>query len=248
MDRLIYTAMTGASHVLQQQAAVSENLSNASTPGFRATLNTFRAVPLAGEGLPTRTFVVDSTAGADFTPAAYQQTGRELDVAVNGAGWIAVQGPDGKEAYTRNGSFQITPNGVLQTRTGLNVVGDAGPITIPPDTEITFAKDGTISTVPTDPAQATSVVVVGRLKLVNPAPAQLERGGDGLFRLKGGTAAAADEKVEVVPGSLEGSNVNTVEAMVTMISLARKFDMQMKMLQSADNNARQASQIMNIAG
>ncbi len=247
MDRLIYTAMTGASHVLQQQAAVSENLSNASTPGFRATLNTFRAVPLVGEGLPTRTFVVDSTAGSDFTPAAYQQTGRELDVAVNGAGWIAVQGPDGKEAYTRNGSFQITPNGVLQTRTGLNLVGDSGPITIPPDTEITFAKDGTISTVPSG-TQATSVVVVGRLKLVNPEPAQLERGGDGLFRLKGGTTAAADAKVEVVPGSLEGSNVNTVEAMVTMISLARKFDMQMKMLQSADNNARQASQIMNIAG
>lgn len=247
MDRLIYTAMTGASHVLQQQAAVSENLSNASTPGFRAVLNTFRAVPLVGEGLPTRTFVVDSTAGADFTPAAYQATGRELDVAVQGPGWIAVQGPDGKEAYTRNGSFQVTPNGVLQTRTGLNVLGDGGPITIPPDTEVTFAKDGTLSTVPSG-AQPTSVVVVGRLKLVNPEPAQLDRGGDGLFRLKDGNTAPADNNVEVVPGSLEGSNVNTVEAMVNMISLARKFDMQMKMLQTADSNARQASQIMNVAG
>lgn len=247
MDRLIYTAMTGASHVLQQQAAVSENLANANTPGFRATLNTFRAVPVVGEGLPTRIFVVDSTAGSDFTPAAFQPTGRNLDMAVNGAGWIAVQGPDGKEAYTRNGSLQVTPNGVLQTRTGLNVMGDAGPITIPPDTEVTFAKDGTISTVPSY-GQVTSVAVVGRLKLVNPTPQNLERGGDGLFRLKDGTTAAADANVEVVPGNLEGSNVNTVEAMVTMISLARKFDMQMKMLQSADNNARQASQIMNIAG
>lgn len=247
MDRLIYTAMTGASHVLQQQAAVSENLANASTPGFRATLNTFRAVPLMGEGLPTRTFVVDSTAGSDFTPAAFQPTGRALDVAVQGAGWIAVQGTDGKEAYTRNGSFQITSNGVLQTRSGLNVVGDGGPITIPPDTEVTFAKDGTISTVPSS-GQVTSVIVVGRLKLANPPPEQLERGGDGLFRLKDGTAATADAMVEIVPGSLEGSNVNTVEAMVTMISLARKFDVQMKMLQSADNNARQASQIMSITG
>ena len=247
MDRLIYTAMTGASHVLQQQAAVSENLANASTPGFRATLNTFRAVPLVGEGLPTRTFVVDSTAGADFTPGVFQQTGRDLDVAVNGAGWIAVQGPDGKDAYTRNCSFQVTPNGVLQTRTGLDVLGDGGPITIPPDTEVTFAKDGTISTVPSN-GQATSVVVVGRLKLVNPPPEQLERGGDGLFRLKDGTTAIADANVGVVPGSLEGSNVNTVEAMVTMISLARKFDMQMKMLQSADNNSQRASQIMNITG
>jgi len=246
MDKLIYTAMTGASHVLQQQAAVSENLSNASTPGFRATLNTFRAVPLVGEGLPTRTFVVDSTSGSDFTPAAFQPTGRDLDVAINGAGWIAVQGADGREAYTRNGSLQVTPSGVLQTRTGLTVAGDAGPITIPPDTEVTFAKDGTISTVPSGP-QATSVVVLGRLKLVNPPPDQLERGGDGLFRLRDGIDAPADAKVEVAPGNLEGSNVNTVEALVSMISLARKFDMQMKMLQSADNNARQASQIMNIA-
>lgn len=246
MDKLIYTAMTGASHVLQQQAAVSENLSNANTPGFRATLNTFRAVPLVGEGLPTRTFVVDSTSGADFTPGIFQQTGRDLDVAVNGAGWIAVQGPDGREAYTRNGSFQLTPNGVLQTRTGLTVAGDAGPITIPPDTEVTFAKDGTISTVPTGP-QATSVVVLGRLKLVNPPEDQLERGGDGLFRLRDGSTAPADANVGVVPGSLEGSNVNTVEALVSMISLARKFDMQMKMLQSADNNAQRASQIMSIA-
>lgn len=247
MDRLIYTAMTGASQVLQQQAAVSENLANASTPGFRAMLSTFRAVPLVGEGLPTRTFVVDSTPGSDFASGPLQQTGRALDVAIQGEGWIAVQGADGKEAYTRNGSFKVTPNGVLQTRTGLNVVGDGGPITIPPDTEVSFAKDGTISTVPSG-GQVTSVIVVGRLKLVNPPPAQMERDGDGLFRLRDGTAAIADASVGIAPGSLEGSNVNIVEAMVAMISLARKFDMQMKMLQSADNNARQASQIMSLAG
>lgn len=247
MDRLIYTAMTGATHVLQQQAAVSENLANTNTPGFRASLNTFRAVPLVGEGLPTRAFVVDSTAGSDFTPAAFQPTGRPLDVAVNGTGWIAVQGPDGKEAYTRNGSLQISPNGVLQTRTGMNVLGDGGPITIPPGDQLLFGKDGTLTIVPSG-SQPNAISQVGRLKLVNPPPAQLERGGDGLFRMKDGSAAPADAKVEVVPGSLEGSNVNTVEMMVNMISLARKFDMQMKMLQSADNNAKQASSLMNIAG
>jgi flagellar basal-body rod protein FlgF len=246
MDRLIYTAMTGASHVLQQQAAVSENLANANTTGFRATLNTFRAVPLVGEGLPTRTFVVDSTAGSDFTPAVIQQTGNPLDVAVQGTGWIAVQGTDGKDAYTRNGSFQVSPNGVLQTHSGLNVLGDTGPITIPPDTEVTIAKDGTISTVPSG-TNAASVVVVGRLKLVNPPANQLERGGDGLFRMKDGSTALADANTEVVPGSLEGSNVNPVEAMVNMISLARKFDMQMKMLQSADTNAQNASSIISLA-
>lgn len=247
MDKLIYTAMTGASHVLQQQASVSENLANTNTPGFRATLNTFRAVPLVGEGLPTRTFVVDSTAGSDFTPAAFQPTGRPLDVAINGAGWLVVQGSDGKEAYTRNGSFQISSSGVLQTRSGQNVLGESGPITIPAGTQLTFAKDGTISTVPEGP-QAVSVSVVGRLKLVNPEPAKLERSADGLFRMKDGSTAAVDAKTEVVSGSLEGSNVNTVEMMVNMISLARKFDMQMKMLTSADNNAKQASSIMSIAG
>ena len=247
MDRLIYTAMTGAAHVLQQQAASSENLANVNTPGFRAALHTFRAVPLLGEGLATRTFVVDSTVGANFTSGPIQQTGRELDVAVQGAGWIAVQGADGKEAYTRNGSLQLTPNGVLQTRTGLNVAGDGGTITIPPDTDITIAKDGTISTVPSG-SSATSVIVVGRLKLVNPASEQLERGGDGLFRLKDGTTAIADANVGVISGSLEGSNVNSVEEMVNMISLARKFEMQMKILQSADNNARQSSQLMSISG
>lgn len=247
MDKLIYTAMTGAAQVLNQQAVVSENLANVNTPGFRAALSTFRAVPLVGEGLPTRTFVVDSTPGSDFAQGVIYQTGRALDVALPGAGWLAVQGPDGKEAYTRNGSLQITPEGILQTRSGLNVMGDGGPITIPPDTEITIAKDGSISTVPSGTGAA-AVVATGRLKLVNPPKEQMERGGDGLFRLKDGTTAAVDANVTVASGSLENSNVNTVEAIVSMISLARKFDMQMKMLQTADNNARQASQILSLAG
>lgn len=247
MDKLIYTAMTGASHVLQQQASVSENLANTNTPGFRATLSTFRAVPLVGDGLPTRTFVVDSTAGSDFTPAAFQPTGRDLDVALNGPGWLAVQGSDGKEAYTRNGSFQLTPNGILQTRNGQNVIGESGPITIPPSARVSIAKDGTISTVP-DGSAASAIVVVGRLKLVNPPPAQLDRSADGLFRMRDGSTAPPDANTEVVAGNLEGSNVSTVEMMVNMISLARKFDMQMKMLQTADNDAKSASSIMNIAG
>lgn len=245
MDRLIYTTMTGANHVLQRQAAVAQNLSNTNTPGYRAAINTFRAVPLVGEGLPTRVFVVDSTAGADFAPGVMQQTGRNLDVAVQGQGWIAVQTEDGSEAYTRNGSLQVTSNGILQTRNGLNVAGDAGPITIPADTEITVAKDGTISTVPSG-SKPSQVVVVGRIKLVNPPEAQLVRGSDGLFRTKDGNTAEADGNVTVTPGSLESSNVNSVEAMVDMISLARQFDMQMKMLQSADNNAKQASSILNM--
>ena len=245
MDRLIYTAMTGASHILQQQAAVGQNLSNVDTPGYRAAINAFRAVPLVGNGLPTRTFVVDSTAGADFSPGGMQPTGRSLDIAVHGKGWIAVQLENGGEAYTRNGSFKVTPEGILQTRSGLNVIGETGLITIPPNTEVTIAKDGTISTVPSGQTP-TQVVVVGRIKLVNPAENQMVRGDDGLFRTKDGKPVVADAGVSVVPGNLESSNVKTVEAMVNMIVLARQFDMQMKMLQSADNNAKQASQLLSM--
>jgi flagellar basal-body rod protein FlgF len=247
MDRLIYTAMTGASHTLQQQASVSQNLANVNTPGFRSTIDAFRSVPLVGEGLPTRAFVVDSTVGTDFTPGVSQTTGRALDVAIDGQGWIAVQDANGNEAYTRNGGFQVLPNGILQTHSGLNVVGDAGPITIPPDTEVTISKDGTVSTVPSG-TQASQVVVVGRIKLTNPPENQLVRGEDSLFRARDGNPAEADASVTVLSGSLEGSNVNMVESMVNMITLARQFDMQMKMLQTADNNAKAASGLLSING
>jgi flagellar basal-body rod protein FlgF len=243
MDKLIYTAMTGASHTLQQQAAVSQNLANANTPGFRAAINSFRAVPVVGEGMPTRAFVVDSTAGADFSEGVMQTTGRALDVAINGQGWIAVQTADGKEAYTRNGSLQVSQGGLLQTRSGLNVLGDSGPLTIPPDVQVTIAKDGTISTVPQN-NQPDSVVVVGRIKLTNPPQNMLLRGDDGLFRSSDGKNAEADAGVSVISGFLEGSNVNAVEAMVNMISLARQFEMQMKMLTTADSDARQAAKIL----
>jgi flagellar basal-body rod protein FlgF len=246
MDRLIYTAMTGASHLLQQQAAVSQNLANASTPGYRAAINTFRAVPLAGEGLPTRTFVVDSTSGSDFSQGASQETGGTFDVAVQGSGWIAVQTADGSEAYTRNGSFQVDPNGVLQTRSGLPVASDSGPITIPPNTQVTIGKDGTISTVPTG-LQPIPTTIVGRIKLANPPAAQMVRGDDGLFRTQDGKAAEADANVTLASGTVEGSNVNTVGALVDMISLARSYDLQTKMMTTSDENEKTASTILQVA-
>lgn len=245
MDRLIYVAMSGASQTLMQQATAAHNLANASTTGFRATYDVFRTVPITGAGAPTRAYVTDATVGANFSQGPVEHTGRDLDVAVQGSGWIAVQAPTGGEAYTRNGSLQINANGQLQTRDGLNVQGEGGPISIPPDTTITIAKDGTVSTVPTG-LRPNSVVIVGRIKLVDPPPSQLVKGADGLFRLAGGREATADPNVTLASGALEGSNVNVVEAMVTMIALARQFDMQMKLLQSADNNARQAGQILNI--
>lgn len=243
MDRLIYTAMTGAKHLLEQQGVVAHNLANANTTGFRAELSAFRAVPVVGEGMATRAFVVDSTVGADLSPGVIEQTGRTLDVAVQGRGFIAVRTENGDEAYTRDGNFQVSPNGLLQTRDGNSVLGDGGPIAIPPETAVTIAPDGTVSTVPTN-GTPNAVTTLARIKLVDPGENEIVRGGDGLFRMKSGDAADADAGVQLVSGALEGSNVNVVAAMVSMIENARQFDMQMKMLQNAESNAREASQIL----
>jgi flagellar basal-body rod protein FlgF len=245
MDRVIYIAMSGAKQMLGQQSTVANNLANASTTGYRAQLTAFRAAEVFGEGAATRAFVVDSTPSADFRSGTIQHTGRDLDVAIEGTGWIAVQTADGSEAYTRNGSLQINVNGLLQTRNGLTIMGDGGPIAIPADTRITVAADGTVSTVPNG-NQAAQVTPIGRIKLVNPPEAQLVRGDDGLFRVPPGVPVEVDPKVKLQGGALEGSNVNVVDAMVSMISISRQFDMHMKILQNAEGNERQSSQLLSM--
>ena len=245
MDRLIYTAMTGASQAFMRQAGVANNLANASTTGFRAMEHRFRAVPVQGPGAPTRAFVVDASVANVFDQGPLMATGRPLDVAVHGAGWIAVEGANGAEAYTRAGNLQVNVNGQLQTASGLNVLGDGGPIAIPPDNNITIAPDGTVSAIPSF-GTPNNVNVVGRIKLVNPPEDQLVRGDDGLFRTQGGAPAEVDENVKLAAATLEGSNVNPVDSMVSMISLARQFETQIKMLQTADANANKASQILSM--
>lgn len=245
MDRLIYTAMTGAKQILEQQATATHNLANVSTTGFRAQLDTFRAVPVVNAALPTRTFVVDSTVGNDFRAGPFQQTGRDLDVAIQGKGWLAVERADGTEGYTRAGSLKINENGVLQTQSGLNVLGDGGPISIPPDVHITIAKDGTISSVESG-SRPGQTIQVGRLKLVNPDEANLKRADDGLFVTKDGEDVTADADVSVVSGAVEGSNVNVVDAMVNMISLARQFELHMNMLKHAESNAAKATEFLSL--
>lgn len=245
MDRLIYTAMTGAKHVFMQQAGTANNLANASTVGFKAQEHRFRAVPVLSEAMPTRAFVVDASVSDVMDEGPLMFTGRNLDVAVNGRGWLAVQLPDGSEAYTRAGSLDVDVTGLLQTKSGYPVAGDGGPINIPPDNRIEIAPDGTVSVVPTfgTPNNANAI---GRIKLVNPAEGDLVRGADGLFRLRSGQPAPADETVKVTSGTLEGSNVNVTDAMVNLISLSRQFEMQMKMMQTADANAQRADQLLSM--
>ena len=246
MDRLVYTAASGAKHILEQQATTAHNLANVTTTGFRAQIDSFRAVPVVADGLPTRAFVVNSTVGADFSSGAIQMTGRDLDVAVRGKGWIAVQLADGSEAYTRAGGLQMNANGVLQTTGGQTVQGDGGPITVPPEVTVAIGGDGTVSTIATT-TKPGAPTVLGRLKLVNPPEQDLVRGDDGLFRMKDGSAAPADPLVTVAGGALEGSNVSPVDSMVSMIALARSFDTQMALLKNAENNAAKASQILALS-
>ena len=243
MDRLIYTAMTGASATMGQEAAVAHNMANATSTGFKTELHKLRAVQVQNAQMPTRAFVVDASVSDDFSTGPLQHTNRPLDMAVQGKGWFAVQMPDGTEGYTRNGNFEINANGILQTRTGLPVIGSGGPVTLPPDVEVAVGADGTISTVPRSGAR-NSTSTVDQLKLVNPPEAELVRGGDGYFRLAGGNPAPADPAVRVASGYLEGSNVNVVEQMVSMISLARQYEMQTKMLSTAQEMDRAASQLV----
>jgi flagellar basal-body rod protein FlgF len=236
--------MTGAREVTRQQAAVSHNLANISTHGFKQELNVFRALPVVGEGAKTRAFVLETTPRTDFTPGTVQQTGRPLDVALRGQGWIAVQDAAGKEAYTRMGHLQISQNGVMQTTNGLNVLGDAGPLAVQPDQDILIAKDGTVSTVPIGQG-LNAVAIAGRIKLVNPTETDLVRGEDGLFRQKSGQPAEADANVTLISGALETSNVNPAEAMVSMVSLARQFEMQMRVIRAAEDNNRSADKVLS---
>jgi flagellar basal-body rod protein FlgF len=248
MDRLIYTAMTGASQTLNRQAAVANNLANVSTNGYRAEEHRLRAVQVQSHAMPpglaTRVFAVDASTHTDFTPGPQIHTGRDLDMAVQGSGWIAVQAPDGSEAYTRSGNLEMNVNGILQTRNGLPVQGDGGPISIPPEVKVSVGADGTVSTVP-ESGEKNTVNSIGRIKLVNPPEADLVRGEDGLFRMRDRSAAPPDEQVKIASGYIEGSNVNAAEQMVNMISLARQFEMQMKMLSTADANDRAATQILS---
>lgn len=242
MDRLIYTSMSGAKYLLERQATLSNNLANATTTGFRADTVGLRAVPTVSPQAGTRVFTVETTTGADLSQGPISSTGRTLDVAIEGQGWLAVQGLDGSEAYTRNGALQVGPDGVLQLPNGLQVQGTGGPISIPADTQsVLIAADGTVSV---KAASSKTPTTVGQLKLANPPAADLVKGADGLFRTQSGEPAEADGSVKVVGAALEGSNVNIVEAMVGMISASRQFEMQMKMLSTAEQNEQKAATVI----
>jgi flagellar basal-body rod protein FlgF len=237
---MIYLSMSGAKATMQRQDVLANNLANASTTGFRAELQAFRAVPVRGDGASTRVYALETTTGYDPASGPLQQTGRPLDVALQGNAWLAVQGFDGTEAYTRMGSLQVDAEGTLMTSGGRTVLGDGGPIQLPPDSTPQIAADGTL----TVRQPNGSLTPVGRLKLVTPE-APLARGDDGLFRAAEGDLPA-DPNARLQDGALEGSNVNPIENMVAMIAAARQFEAQMKMLQTAEKDEQSAGQLLSL--
>ena len=243
MDRMIYLSMSGAKAAMQRQDVLANNLANVSTVGFRAELAAFRAVPVEGSGASTRVYALESTVGANHQPGAVQATGRNLDVAMKGNAWLTVQGLDGTEAYTRAGALDVNAEGLLVSKSGLTVLGDGGPISVPANSEVSIAGDGTVSA-KTANGRSTSV---GRLKLVTPeSPAALSRGPDGLFRAE--SDLSADTTARLQDGALEGSNVSAIETMVAMIAAGRQFEQQMKLLQTAERQEQTAAKLLSSSG
>ena len=246
MDRSLYIAMTGAKQTMHAQTKAAHNLANAKTDGFKADLAQFRAMPIFGEGMPARAFAMSERPGYDFTPGAMITTGNEMDFAVQGQGWFAVQPVDGEEGYSRAGSLRVSPTGLLEDSHGRMVLGEGGPINLPPFEKLNIARDGTISIRPVG-APPNVIEAVGRIRLVNPPNEELYKGQDGLFRLQNGQAAQPDANVRISDGMLEASNVNTIAELTDMIALSRQFELQVKMMEDARSNDRALEQLLQFS-
>jgi flagellar basal-body rod protein FlgF len=221
MDRGLYVAMTGAKQIMQAQAVNNHNIANISTIGFRADAVSFDSEPIYGPGYATRVNAVAGDAGTDFSAGTMESTGRDLDIAMNGQGFIAVRGTDGQEAYTRAGDLRVSPVGAVTTASGLPVLTESGPLVIPPSTVVSIGGDGTVSVVPQGSAPF-----------------------DGLLRLKSGGKAKTDDTVSVTSGMLESSNVNAAQSLISMIELQRLYEFQIKSINSTDTNEQSAERMM----
>ena len=247
MDKYLYLAMNGAAQAMLAQQNNANNLANISTIGFKASLDHFQSNSLSGPGFEDRVYVSDEAAGANLSPGAITTTGRDLDVAINGDGWFAVQANDGSTAYSRRGDLRVDPTGLLLNGANQIMLGEGGPITIPQFESLEIGRDGTIS-VRASGQSANSLVSVDRIRLVAPSSQQLYRAEDGLFRTRDGVEAAADASVSLTSGALEASNVNAVDAMVRMIDYARYFEHQVKLMEMASENDAASAQLMRMSG
>lgn len=245
MDRFAYIAATGSQQIMRAQAINLHNLANVNTTGFRADLARFEAQEVTGDGLSSRVYTVAMDNSSDFGEGAIATTGRDLDIAIDGDGWIAIEGKNGQEGYSRAGGFNISPEGMLVTPSGQFVLGNGGPVAIPPAEKISIGSDGTISIQPMGQGPE-SMAQLDRIKLVNPEKEDLYKGQDGLFYLKNGEEAEADIEVHIASGALEGSNVDAVGALVSVMELSREYEIEVKLMEEAKDLDQSSAQIMHI--
>ncbi len=246
MDEMVFIAMTGAKQTEYAQAINSNNLANVSTTGFRADLHSFSAVPVEGPGVDSRVNAVIESYGTDMSQGAVASTGRNLDVAIQGRGFLAVQGPDGQEAYTRAGDLRINAGGLLTNGAGHLVIGDGGPVAIPPNSSLLIGSDGTISIQALGQGPET-LAIVDRIKLVVVDESRLQKANDGLLHLPEGEFAEFSAEVRLTAGALEQSNVNVAKTLVNMIELSRQYEMQVNVMKTAKEDADAAAQMMRVS-
>ena len=246
MDRMLYIAMNGAQQAMLGQAANANNMANVSTNGFRADFAQFRSMPVFGPGEATRAYAQTERPATNFAQGPLESTGRDLDMAIKGEGWFVVQARDGSEGMSRRGDLELTSAGLLVNGAGLPVLGENGPIALPPAAKVEIGGDGTVSVLPLG-QQDGAMLVLDRILLVNPPLDQLEKSNDGLMRLPEGVPPPpADAAVALVSGALERSNVNVVESMVEMIALSRKYEMQVNTMRTADENSQAGASLLRM--
>jgi len=246
VDKALYLAMSGAKQNMYAQRAHSNNLANVNTTGFKEDFAQARAMSVYGEHHPTRAYALTERPGTRFEQGPLQETGNALDIALKGEGWITVESPDGQPALTRAGNLQVDINGFLRTGSGLPVLGEGGPIVVPPSAGIEIGADGVVSVLPLGGEAA--VAQVDRIRLVNPDTASLEKRGDGLVYVKNGAPQPEiDETVRVESGFLEGSNVNAVSALTEILSLSRQYELQVKLMSQADQNSQASARLLQFS-
>ncbi|WP_111643290.1 flagellar basal-body rod protein FlgF [Marinimicrobium alkaliphilum] len=247
MDKALYIAMTGAKHNMLAQTSHANNLANVSTDGFRADFAQARSMGVYhGDGHPTRAFALTERPATNFAQGPLNSTGRHLDIAIEGEGFIAVQAPDGTEAYTRAGNLVIDAMGFLRTANGLPVIGDQGPIALPPLERVEIGHDGTLS-LQLQGQGVEAMVDFDRIKLVNPAIQGMEKGEDGLFRHNAFEELDPAAEVRVVTGFLEGSNVNPINEFTEIMSLSRQYEMSVKMMQTVQQNSERSASLLQVS-
>jgi len=243
---MIYVAMNGAKGTMMQQGTNNNNLANLNTTGFRADFDTYVSQNVAGPGHDSRSYSTYFNAGVSEKSGSIFTTGRDLDIAVDGNGYIAVQDENGEEAYTRAGDLRIGSGGQLQTQGGHSVLGDGGPIAVPPYTRLQIGKDGTLS-IQAVGQPASQLIEIDRIKLVSVESSSMKKDLNGLLVPKEGAEAVPDAAVTVTSGALETSNVNAVDSLVTMISLARQFEVQVKLMKAAEENEVASAKLLRMS-